>query len=47
MEILVLLKQEEAKLQYKLKAVQGAIVALNGASSSSAGAQSVGKRNCS
>jgi hypothetical protein len=41
MEILVLLKQEETKLQYKLKAVQGAIVALNGASSASLGAQSV------
>jgi hypothetical protein len=41
MEILVLLKQEESKLQYKLKAVQGAIVALNGASSASPGAQSV------
>jgi len=31
MDILIALKQEEAKLQQRLKGIQGAIVALNGA----------------
>ena len=41
MDILVALKQEEAKLQRQLKGIQGAIIALNGSHDSSTNAPTV------
>jgi hypothetical protein len=37
MDILVALKQEETKLQGQLKAIQGAIIAMNGSHATSTG----------
>jgi hypothetical protein len=42
MDILVALKQEEGELQQKLRRIQGAIAALNGAHYASPRAQTVG-----
>ncbi len=41
MDILVALKQEQARLQQQLKGIQGAILALNGSHPAPARAQSV------
>ena len=44
MDIVVALKQEEAKLQKQLKGIQGAIAALNGAGHTPHSAQSVSNK---
>lgn len=44
MDILAALKQEEAKLHQQLRAVQGAIQALNGTSSHFSGSAGTGRR---